>query len=113
MTRIVEKLKQLLAGRQVQDVAPPNPDIPHELARDLQAVTRSHRGAGPRAGAPLRGSVRSPNDHDRVLVRPEERTEELLALSDDALHDPEDDGIDPYNTGTFRSTGSWSRYSGR
>ena len=108
MARLVDKIKRYIADRRVQDVLPPDAEIPHGLARDLVPARRDE---GPRGGAPLKGTVSSPNDRDQVLSRPEERTEELLALSDDAFGDPDDDGFDPYNTGTFRATGSWRRRS--
>lgn len=110
MARLVDKIKRYIADRRVQDVLPPEADIPHGLAPDLLPA-RPGPGQGPRAGAPLKGRVNSPNNRDRVLSRPEERTEELLALTEDALCDPDDDGFDPYNTGTFRTTGSWKRRS--
>lgn len=109
MTRLVDKIKRYIADRRVEDVLPPDADIPHGLAPDLRPTRRP--GVGPRGGAPLKGTVISPNDRDQVLSRPEERTEELLVLSEDALVDPEDNGFDPYNTGTFRTTGSWKRRS--
>lgn len=107
MARFVDKIKRYIADRRVQDVLPPDAQIPHGLAPDL--VPAHREGQGPRAGAPLKGTLSCPNDRDLVLRPPEERTEELLALSEDALGDPEDDGFDPYNTGTFRTTGSWKR----
>ena len=108
MARLLDKLKRYVADRRVHDVAPPEPCVPTGLSRTLQTV-RPLPGQGPRAGAPLRGSVDSPNDRDQVFYRPEERTEELLALTDDTPGDPADDGIDPYNTGAFRTGGIWRR----
>lgn len=108
MARLVDKIKRYIANRRVQDVPPPDAEIPHGLARDLIPARPDQ---GPRGGAPLKGTVSSPNDRDRVLNRPEERTEELLSLSEDAIGDPDDNGFDPYNTGAFRATGSWKRRS--
>ncbi|MEM1440084.1 MAG: hypothetical protein AAF545_00790 [Pseudomonadota bacterium] len=108
MAGLIDKLKQYVSERRVKDVAPPDAQIPTGPSRTLQPVRRMP-GEAPRAGAPLQGHVRSPNNRDQVLDQPEERTEELLTLSEDALRDPDDNGMDPYNTGSFRTSGIWRR----
>lgn len=108
MARLIDKLKQYVSDRRVKDVAPPDAQIPTGLSRTLQP-TRPLPGEAPRAGAPLQGHVSSPNNRDQVLDQPEERTEELLTLSEDALYGSDDNGMDPYNTGSFRTSGIWRR----
>ena len=108
MAGLIDKLKQYVSDRRVKDVAPPDAHIPTGLSRTLRPI-RGLPGEAPRAGAPLQGHVRSPSDRDQVLDQAGERTEELLTLSEDALCDPDDNGMDPYNTGSFRTSGIWRR----
>lgn len=108
MARLIDKLKQYVSPRHAEDVAPPELNVPTGINPALRPA-RPLRGEAPRGGAQLQGSVNSPNNRDQVFDRPDERTEELLVLTEDALLDAEDNGIDPYNTGNFRTSGLWRR----
>ena len=120
-----DKIRSLFGAADSGDIPPPGtPVVERRRAhRDDQGATRV-RPAAPRprqavdgvdfepraqtrAGAPLRGRVVSPDGNTNVLIDNEDRTEELLKLSEDDLELAEDDGFDPYNTGSFKPSNVW------
>ncbi|MEM7610186.1 MAG: hypothetical protein AAF270_00705 [Pseudomonadota bacterium] len=105
---LFEKIRELLSRNDSKDIAPPDAKIPTGLTRELRdAMQRKPEDNLPRAGARLRGRIESPNGHENVLIIDNEHTEELLALTEDAVEKMQEEGFDPYNTDTFTTTGAW------
>lgn len=106
LTSLFDKIRALLGFNVQKDIVPPAARVPHGLARDLRPLD-PNRVQAPRAGDRLKGKVVSVNKHQQVYIEVDEDTEELLVLSEDAAKQREPEGIDPYNTGQFTTTGAW------
>ena len=110
--KIFDKIRELLGFDVQRDIVPPAANIPRGLARDLKPHDKNNPQA-PRAGGRLKGKVVSVNTHQQVYIEVEEDTEELLALSEDVAKQQQSEGIDPYNTGQFTTTGAWEQNTRR
>lgn len=110
--KILDKIRELLGLDVQKDILPPAAQIPRGLASDLRPE-HGHTPEGPRGGGKLKGKVVSVNTHQQVYVEAEEGTVELLALSEDVAKQQQSEGIDPYNTGQFKTPGAWGENTRR
>lgn len=109
MSTLLNKFRDLLHKNKGQgDVLPPDTKIPtSKVANNIQLDDASEK----LEVKPLRGRVVSRNDHETVLETPLDKTEELLCLSEDDFRKTE--GINPYDTDSFQSSGIWDEMKRR
>lgn len=105
---LISKIRNLFKSADSQDVLPPEMPIVSNPASVKAAAPRERppQHAGVR---PLRGQVHTKSPHENVLEDELDKTEELLTLSEEDFK--REEGFNPYDTGSFTTTGVWDEIS--